>query len=59
MCETSRLNFSDLWPLFLNWTLKRTPELSHTQGLIDIAETTMRKNGVRTEVLRPVGFGIA
>ena len=41
MCETSRWDFSDLTALFLNCTLKRSPELSHTQGLIDIATAIM------------------
>ncbi len=35
MCDTSTWDFSDLNALFLNCTLKRSPEVSHTQGLID------------------------
>ena len=30
-------NYSDLRALFINATLKRSPERSHTQGLIDVA----------------------
>ena len=59
MCETSRWDFSDLRALFLNCTLKRTPELSHTQGLIDISTAIMERNGVAVEALRPVDFDIA
>ncbi len=59
MCESSRWDFSDLRALFLNCTLKRSPELSHTQGLVDICQAIMEKNGVSTEVLRPVDFNIA
>lgn len=59
MCESSRWDFSDLQALFLNCTLKRTPELSHTQGLIDIAAAIMEKNGVSVEVLRPVDYDLA
>jgi len=59
MCETSQWDFSDLSALFLNCTLKRSPELSHTQGLIDIATAIMQANGVATEVLRPVDHAIA
>ncbi len=33
MCEDSQWDFSALNALFLNCTLKRSPELSHTQGL--------------------------
>ena len=59
MCEDSRWDFSALSALFLNCTLKRSPELSHTQGLIDISAAIMEKNGISTEVLRPVDFAMA
>lgn len=59
MCESSQWDFSDLSALFLNCTLKKSPEQSHTQGLIDIADAIMQKNGVSTEVLRPVDHAIA
>ena len=59
MCEDSRWDFSALNALFLNCTLKRSPELSHTQGLIDISAAIMEKNGISTEVLRPVDFALA
>ncbi len=59
MCEKSRWDFSDLNALFLNCTLKRSPEPSHTQGLIDISTAIMEKNGVSTKVVRPVDHQIA
>ncbi len=59
LCENSKWDFSDLRALFLNCTLKRSPELSHTEGLIRISRTIMEKNGVSVEVLRPVDFSIA
>ena len=59
LCEESRWNFSDLRALFLNCTLKRSPETSHTQGLIDISRAIMEKNGIAVEVLRPVDHSIA
>lgn len=52
-------DFSGLRALFLNCTLKRTPELSHTQGLIDVSAAIFKKNGVSVEVLRPVDYRIA
>ncbi len=58
-CTTSRWDFSDLRALFLNCTLKRSPELSHTQGLIDISRAIMERNGVNVEVLRPIDHDIA
>ena len=58
-CSDSRWDFSDLRALFLNCTLKRSPELSHTDGLIRIAQAIMEKNGVGVDVLRPVDHDIA
>lgn len=59
MCTDSRWNFSDLKALVLNCTLKRSPEQSHTEGLIRIAQAIMEKNGVPVEVLRPVDYKLA
>jgi hypothetical protein len=36
-------DFSDLKALFQNCTLKRSPELFHTHGLIDISKAIMGK----------------
>jgi len=58
-CESSTWDFSGLRALFLNCTLKRSPEVSHTEGLIDISRAIMEKNDVSVEVLRPVDFKIA
>jgi len=51
-------DFSDLKALFLNCTLKKSRELSHTQGLIEISIGIMEKNGVSVECLRPVDYDI-
>ncbi len=59
LCESSRWDFSALRALFLNCTLKRSPELSHTEGLIAISQAIMEANSVSTEVLRPVDYQIA
>ncbi len=58
-CDSHSWNFSDLKALFLNCTLKPTPQLSHTEGLINISKAIMEKNGVAVEVLRPVDFDLA
>lgn len=58
-CSESTWDFSDLKALFLNCTLKKSPELSHTDGLIRIARAIMEKNGVAVEALRPVDHDIA
>jgi len=51
--------FSDLKALFLNCTLKPTPALSHTEGLMKNSMAIMEKNGVSVEILRPVDYSIA
>ena len=59
MCQSSKWVFSDLKALFLNCTLKRTPELSHTEGLINISKAIMKKMVVTVDVLRPIDYSIA
>jgi multimeric flavodoxin WrbA len=58
-CEASTWDFSGLHALFLNCTLKRSPEISHTQGLIDISKAIMEKNGVTVDEIRPVDHDLA
>jgi len=58
-CSQSEWDFSDLKALFLNCTLKPSPALSHTEGLITIARTIMEKNKVSVDVLRPVDHEVA
>lgn len=59
MCQQTQWDFSDLKALFLNCTLKKSPELSHTHGLIEISKAIMEKSGVAVEVLRPVDYNLA
>jgi len=59
LCDQSGWDFSDLSALFLNCTLKRSPQMSHTRGLIDLSAAIMRKNGLSVEILRPVDYDIA
>jgi hypothetical protein len=47
-------DFTGLRALFINCTLKRSPETNHTQGLIDISTHIMQKHGVEVEVARAV-----
>ena len=58
-CTKSKWDFSDLRAVFLNCTLKKSPELSHTEGLFRICKAIMEKNGVVVEVIRPVDYDIA
>jgi multimeric flavodoxin WrbA len=52
-------DLSDLSALFFNCTLKKSPERSHTQGLVDISADIMRKQGVSVEVIRAIDHDIA
>lgn len=58
-CEDHPWDFSDLRALFLNCTLKPSPQRSHTQGLIDVSRAILEKNGVAVEVIRAVDHDIA
>ena len=59
MRETHAWDFSGLRALFLNCTLKRSPEVSHTEGLIRVSTAIMETNGITAEVIRPVDTEIA
>ena len=51
--------FDELRALFVNCTLKRSPEPSHTEGLIDRSRSIMERHGVAVAVLRAVDHDIA
>lgn len=59
LCRSAEWRFADLCALILNCTLKATPELSHTEGLINIAKAILEKMQVEVELLRPVDYQIA
>ena len=42
-------HYDDLRALVINCTLKRSPQPSHTQGLIDVSARIMAKQGVRVD----------
>lgn len=51
--------YDDLRALFFNCTLKRSPEPSNTQGLIDASAQIMHKQGVHVETVRAADHDIA
>lgn len=57
--ETAAPRFDGLRAVFVNATLKRSPEVSNTGGLIGISSGIMRGHGVDVEVLRAVDHDIA
>jgi len=50
---------SELRALFVNCSLKPSPETSHTQGVVDLSATVMREAGVEVDELRAVDHDIA
>lgn len=52
-------DFSGLKAMYINCTLKRSPEVSNTQGLVDRSVALMRKNGVEVDQFRAVDHDIA
>ena len=55
----TRPAYNDLKALFINCTLKPSPERSHTQGLVDASAHIMRENGVHVDIVRAVDHDIA
>lgn len=51
--------FEGIRALFINATLKRSPEPSHTDGLIRISSQIMRDHGAEVEVVRAIDVDIA
>lgn len=52
-------DFSNLKALYVNCTLKKSPERSHTELLIEASRQIMQKHGVDTEIIRPIDHAIA
>jgi multimeric flavodoxin WrbA len=52
LCAESPWDFSGLSAVYINCTLKRSPEMSHTQGLADRSIAILRTLGVAVETIR-------
>jgi multimeric flavodoxin WrbA len=59
VAETSKWDFSGLKAVFINCTLKPSPAVSNTEGLVDVSRKIMDKHGVHTTVIRAVDHDIA
>jgi len=57
-CDPGEWRLDDLRALYINCTLKRSPERSHTQGLIDRSRSIMKQHGVTVDELRAVDHDI-
>jgi multimeric flavodoxin WrbA len=52
-------DFDGLKAIFFNGTLKKSPETSNTDGLLQASAELMRKNGVEVEVVRTIDHPVA
>jgi multimeric flavodoxin WrbA len=59
LCSSHDWDFSNLTALFVNCTLKRSPSLSHTEGLMRRSMEIMERSGVTVDSLRAVDHDIA
>jgi multimeric flavodoxin WrbA len=60
MAQTATpVRYDDLRALFVNCTLKKSPEPSNTQGLIDVSKHILTTNGVRVDEVRAIDQEIA
>lgn len=58
LARSAKHTFADLRALYISCTLKRSPELSHTEGLAERSMAIMRRNGIEVELLRAVDHEI-
>lgn len=57
--DNNPYDFSGMSALFLNCTLKKSPEPSHTEQLMQLSQKIMKAVDVETEILRPVNYDFA
>ncbi|HEY1085456.1 MAG TPA: flavodoxin family protein [Candidatus Saccharimonadales bacterium] len=55
----SNTDFTGLSALFFNGTLKKSPEVSNTEGLLKSSMSLMESHGVQTELIRTIDHDIA
>ena len=58
LCDSHDWDFSGLSAVVVNCSLKRSPEPSHTQGLLDIPIEIMEANDVRVDQVRAVDLDL-
>lgn len=58
MTDTAH-DFSGLKAVFFNCTLKKGPEPSNTEGLIDASAQIMQKHGIEVDIIRAIDHDIA
>jgi len=56
--KINKPDFSGLRAVYVNCTLKKSPALSHTQGLMEVSTAIMKSEGVAAEIIRLTDFDI-
>jgi multimeric flavodoxin WrbA len=56
--QSKQIDFSDLTAIYVNCTLKKSPRLSHTEGLMSVSKNIMRKEGVTVDEIRFVDHDV-
>jgi multimeric flavodoxin WrbA len=59
LCQENPFDFSGLKAVFVNCTLKPSPETSNTDGLMEVSREIMRRNGVEVTSIRAVDHDLA
>ncbi len=59
MSDASKGQYADLKAVYFNCTLKKSPEKSNTEGLLDVSRLIMEKQGVKVDVIRSIDHDIA
>jgi len=52
-------DFSNLKAVYVNCTLKKTPEISHTASLMDLSQRIMTKEKVEIDTIRLIDYEVA
>jgi multimeric flavodoxin WrbA len=55
----TKVDFSGLKALYFNGTLKKSPEISNTEGLLRSSMELMENHGVKTELIRTIDHDVA
>jgi multimeric flavodoxin WrbA len=59
MAEDNKQSYSDLKAVYINTTLKKSPEKSNTEGLLNVSRLIMEKQGMQVDVIRAIDHDIA
>jgi multimeric flavodoxin WrbA len=58
LCRDNTTDFSDLSAVFINTSLKRDPDESHTRLLMNVSATIMERNGVHVDHLHMLSYQV-